>query len=58
MTIPLQESDRVRRRDIEYESLWTIAGSIRAYRDRNYIIKDIISKLVQHGELKETSAYS
>jgi predicted transcriptional regulator len=32
--------------------------SIRSYRDRNYIIKDVISKLVQHGELNKSNLLS
>ena len=35
-----------------------LPGSIRSYRDRNYIIKDVISKLVQHGELNKSNLIS
>src|ERR671932_1246827 len=35
-----------------------LSRSIRSYRDRNYIIKDIISKLVQHGELNKSNLIS
>jgi predicted transcriptional regulator len=35
-----------------------LSRPIRSYRDRNYIIKDVISKLVQHGELNKSNLIS
>lgn len=40
------------------ELLMVLPSSTRSYRDRNYIIKDIISKLVQHGELNKSNLIS
>jgi predicted transcriptional regulator len=40
------------------ELLMILPSSTRSYRDRNYIIKDIISKLVQHGELNKSNLIS
>lgn len=35
-----------------------MSGSSDAYRDRIYIVKDIILKLVEYGELNQTSLIS
>lgn len=35
-----------------------MSGSQYSYRDRIYIIKDIILKLVEHGELNQTALIS
>jgi len=35
-----------------------LPSATRSYRDRNYIIKDIISKLVKHGELNKSNLMS
>ena len=35
-----------------------VPRSISQYRDRNYIIKDVISKLAQHGELNKSNLIS
>ena len=40
------------------ELLMILPSSTPSYRDRNYIIKDIISKLVQHGELNKSNLIS
>jgi predicted transcriptional regulator len=45
-------------RTFDSELLMVLPNSIRSYRDRNYIIKDIISKLVQHGELNKSNLMS
>ena len=45
-------------RTFDRELLMLLPNSIRSYRDRNYIIKDIISKLVQHGELNKSNLIS
>jgi predicted transcriptional regulator len=45
-------------RTFDSELLMILPNSIRSYRDRNYIIKDIISKLVQHGELNKSNLIS
>ncbi len=38
---------------------WMAApSSIRSYRDKIYIIKDILSKLAQHGELNKSNLIS
>jgi predicted transcriptional regulator len=51
------DSNRTRRTS---DSLFSVVlpRSIRSYRDRNYIIKDVISKLVQHGELNKSNLIS
>ncbi len=36
----------------------TMSGSPSAYRDRIYIVKDIILKLVEYGELNQTALVS
>jgi predicted transcriptional regulator len=38
--------------------LFGMPSFIHSYRDRNYIIKDIISKLVHHGELNKSNLIS
>jgi len=35
-----------------------MSGSQSSYRDRIYIVKDIILKLVEHGELNQTALLS
>jgi predicted transcriptional regulator len=45
-------------RTFDSELLMVLPSSTRSYRDRNYIIKDIISKLVQHGELNKSNLMS
>jgi predicted transcriptional regulator len=50
--------DNIRGRRIESELLMALPSSTRSYRDRNYIIKDIISKLVKHGELNKSNLMS
>jgi predicted transcriptional regulator len=40
------------------ELFMVLPSSTRSYRDRNYIIKDIISKLAEHGELKKSNLIS
>jgi predicted transcriptional regulator len=54
-SIPM-ESNRIGR-SIDNGSL-LVLSYIRSYRDRNYIIKDVISKLVQHGELNKSNLMS
>jgi predicted transcriptional regulator len=51
------ESRRIGR-TFDNKSLMVSASSVRSYRDRNYIIKDVISKLVQHGELNKSNLTS
>jgi predicted transcriptional regulator len=54
---PLSEDNRRRRRtggDLQM----ALPSSTRSYRDRNYVIKDIISKLVKHGELNKSNLMS
>lgn len=40
------------------DSLMVVPSSIRSYRDRIYIVKDILSKLGQHGELNKSNLIS
>jgi len=51
------DSNRMRRASDSSFSV-VLPRSIRSYRDRNYIIKDVISKLVQHGELNKSNLIS
>ena len=50
--------DNIRGRRIGSELQMALPSSTRSYRDRNYIIKDIISKLVKHGELNKSNLMS
>ena len=50
--------DNIRGRRIGSEVQMALPSSTRSYRDRNYIIKDIISKLVKHGELNKSNLMS
>ena len=43
---------------ISDDKLSAIPSSIRSYRDRIYIVKDILSKLGQHGELNKSNLIS
>jgi predicted transcriptional regulator len=45
-------------RTIDSELQMVLPSSTRSYRDRNYIIKDILSKLVEHGELNKSNLIS
>ena len=45
-------------RTIDDELLVVVPSSARSYRDRNYIVKDILSKLVEHGELNKSNLIS
>ena len=38
--------------------IWTMSGSHGSYRDRIYIVKDVILMLVQYGELNQTALVS
>lgn len=50
--------EKTRERNIDSELQMVLPSSTRSYRDRNYIIKDIISKLVEHGELNKSNLIS
>lgn len=39
-------------------SSWLMSGSSSSYRDRIYIVKDLILKLVEYGELNQTALIS
>ena len=45
-------------RTIDSELQVVVPSSARSYRDRNYIVKDILSKLVEHGELNKSNLIS
>jgi predicted transcriptional regulator len=45
-------------RTIDGELQVVVPSSARSYRDRNYIVKDILSKLVEHGELNKSNLIS
>jgi predicted transcriptional regulator len=45
-------------RTIDGELQVALPSFTRSYRDRNYIIKDILSKLVEHGELNKSNLIS
>ena len=51
----LMEDNRIGRTS---ELFMVLSSSARSYRDRNYIIKDIISKLAEHGELNKSNLIS
>jgi predicted transcriptional regulator len=53
----LTEDNRIAR-TFDSELMMVLPSSARTYRDRNYVIKDIISKLVQHGELNKSNLIS
>jgi predicted transcriptional regulator len=53
----LMEDNRIGR-TINSELQMVLPSSTRSYRDRNYIIKDILSKLVEHGELNKSNLIS
>jgi predicted transcriptional regulator len=53
----LMEDNRIGR-TFDSELFMLLPSSTRSYRDRNYIIKDIISKLVEHGELNKSNLIS
>ena len=53
----LMEDNRVRR-TIDGDLQVVLPSFTRSYRDRNYIIKDILSKLVEHGELNKSNLIS
>ena len=53
----LMEDNRVGR-TIDGELQVVLPSFTRSYRDRNYIIKDILSKLVEHGELNKSNLIS
>ena len=38
--------------------IWTMSSSHGSYRDRIYIVKDVILMLVQYGELNQTALVS
>src|SRR5215831_1380225 len=38
--------------------IWIMSGSHSSYRDRIYIVKDVILMLVQYGELNQTALVS
>ena len=46
------------RRTTDNELHVVVPSSARTYRDRNYIVKDILSKLVEHGELNKSNLIS
>jgi predicted transcriptional regulator len=46
------------RRKRERESNKKMSGSPTSYRDRIYIVKDVILKLVEYGELNQTALVS
>jgi predicted transcriptional regulator len=53
----LMEDSRIGR-TIDSQLQMVLPSSTRSYRDRNYIIKDILSKLVEHGELNKSNLIS
>ena len=53
----LVEDNRIGR-TIDGELQVALPSFTRSYRDRNYIIKDILSKLVEHGELNKSNLIS